>query len=398
MRTLLALFLTLSLFSASGQENFGIKGKVDRLVSRKITEIYSKEVIKRVESYNKLRHTPAKYFEQIGMGPAAVESFLKAFPESKSRSLPELIIRESGILILRDRGNVVKFSFKSLSKREVYINGVKVNTPKMVNSDLDQFFKEFNQNMFDAFHKKVSFIDVLSNIFIQSVYAQESDYLQLPDGKEVPHYRRKGYDKTKKPLLSLYKNDNLDYNVNQTNQVLLASIMAISADLELNDMANYRNKKVNLPANLKKLYKKIEDLANTCHSESVSTKGKFVEGSEATKMLTALDRVNERINRLENMSTLWWQELDELVWNRTSFHFDPDSKSYEICKVERIKEIYYDRNLCENMDKITDCLVAFRSSGRVNEKTLTDDQMDLLLENPAGRDYGQDDVLRWIQK
>ncbi|WP_413699068.1 hypothetical protein ACLKMH_16160 [Psychromonas sp. KJ10-10] len=256
----------------------------------------------------------------------------------------------------------------------------------------------------------ITLVIASQNAFAQES-AQEIDYLDLPDGEEVPHYHRKGWDRND-DVDNLYKvmeneiRDRFGYesyrevkhNIKQTKQVLLASLMANAGDLDLHQIANYENKKENLPANLKKLYKRIDDMANMCDEERVKTNGRFNNGSEATKMLTALDLTNEKINRLNSMGKIWWKEVDRLVWRRTSFHFDADAKSYNICRVERINKMYYDKNLCSNMEKLTQCLVDFRTSGRTSDKYLTDDQMDLLLDNPLGRDYGQDDILNWIQE
>ncbi|PIK15271.1 hypothetical protein [Halobacteriovorax sp. JY17] len=398
MKIILTLFLTLSVFSSLAQENFGIKEKVDRLVSRKITDIYSKEIVSRIENYNALRANPREYFESVGIESSEIEAAFKIFPELTKNSLPELIIRKSGILVLRDRGNVVKFTFKSLASREVYINGVKIKTPKMTKYKFGQFFKDFSDNMYEGFNKKTTFMMFINSLsLIPSVHAQESDYLNLPDGEEVPHYHRKGYSPKDKIIDNLYSDEKFRHNVKQTSQVLLAGIMALAGDLELEQVANYENKKENLPANLKKLYKHIDKLANMCDEELAKPESKlFTENNDATKMITALDRINEKINRLDSMGKSWWNEVDRLVWRRTSFHFDADAKSYNICHVERIKKIYEDKNLCGNMEKISNCLIKYRSTGRVSEKTLTDDQMDLLLDHPLGRDHGQDDVLKWI--
>lgn len=400
MKILKALFTYLLIFSALGQEDFGIKEKVDRLVSRKITNLYSKEVVNRIKNYNKLRTNPKKYFESIGIAAVEISAMFKVMSELKTKSLPELIIRESGILTLRDKGSVVKFSFKSLADREVYINGVKVKTPKMTKYKFGQYFSDFSESMFEGFNKKTSFVNLLNTLtFIPTVHADEgSDYLNLPDGEEVPHYQRQGYSPKDKIIDNLYSNAKFRHNVRQTSQVLLAGIIALASDLELDEMANYENKKVQLPKNLKILYKHIDKLAKMCEEELLRPESKlFSEDTEATRMITALDRINEKLNRLDSMGKAWWNEVDTLVWTRTSFHFNPDAKSYNICHVERIKQIYEDKNLCGNMEKISNCLIKYRSTGRVSDKTLTDDQMDLLLENPLGKDYGQDDVLKAIQ-
>ena len=402
MKLILTILLTLLILPVSAQENFGIKGKVNRLVGRKMTAAYSREVVSRIETYNKLRHTPQKYFKSIGMSSKEIDMLVKALPELKVRSLPELIVRKSGILILRDRGSVVKFSFKSLSKREIYINGIKVKTPKMEAHKFNKYFKDFNKNMYQAFNQKTTFVDILNFLLpISSVNAQSGiDYLNIPDGDELPHYKREGYDKNDKEINNLYDDTEFKHNIRQTKQVLLAAIMAISSDLELDFLANYEDKKKNLPENLKKLFDRIGKLANSCDSfkNDPAKSGDFASYNEAGKMLTSLDLVNEKINRIESLGKDWWGEIDRLVWSRTSFHFNPDAKSYNICKADRITEMYKDEKLCENMDKITTCLIEFRSSGRVSDKRLTDDQMDLVIENLGGEDYGQDDVIRWIQK
>ncbi|WP_372654618.1 hypothetical protein [Halobacteriovorax sp.] len=402
MKFLITIFFLFSILSSYGQENFGIKGKVDRLVGRQITSIYSNEVIARIENYNKLRNTPKKYFESIGMNPQEINGLIGALPELKTRSLPELLIRKSGILILRDRGSVIKFTFKSLGKREIYINGIKVKTPKMVDEKFNSYFKSFNENMYSAFNKKTTFIQILHllNPIVSVQAGAGEDYLNIKDGTEVPHYNREGYDRSDKEIHNLYDNTDFNHNVRQTKQVLLAAIMTISSDLELSFMANYRNKKQELPDNLKKLYDKIDKLANSCNSfkEDPSKIGDVASYNQASRMLTSLDLVNEKMNRIESVGKNWWGEIDDLVWQRTSFHFNPDAKSYNICKVDRIREIYEDKNLCDNMDKITNCLIEFRSSGRVSDKRLTDDQMDLLIDNPRGRDYGQEDIMKWIQE
>lgn len=400
MKYIITTFLFLSIFSSYGQENFGIKEKVNRMVGRKLTDIYSKEVVRRIENYNNLRTNPKKYFESVGMDAKVIEGLIKNLPELKTRSLPELVIRKSGIAILRDRGSVIKFSFKSLSKREIYINGIKVKTPKMEKDHFNKYFKNFNQNMYKAFNEKTSFINILNLINpILSVHA-ESDYLNIPDGREVPHYQREGYDPNEFVYDNLYDDTEFKHNVKQTKQVLLAAIMAISSDLELSFMANYRNKKKELPDNLRKLYERIDQLANSCNNfkNDPSRKGDIESYNEATKMLTSLDLVNEKMNRMESLGKSWWGEIDDLVWMRTSMHFNPSAKSYNICKAERIKQIYEDKNLCENMNKITNCLIEFRSKGRVSDKRLSDEQMDLLIDNPRGRDFGQDDILNWIQE
>ena len=402
MKLILTMLLTLSIFSSTAQENFGIKGKVNRLVGRKMTAIYTDEVVRRIESYNTLRHTPKKYFESIGMSKREIDSLVTALPELKVRSLPKLIIRKSGILILRDRGSVVKFSFKSLGKREIYINGIKVKTPEMKSRKFEKYFKDFNKNMYTAFNQKTTFVDILNFLIpISSTNAQSGiDYLNIPDGDEVPHYKREGYDKSDKEVNNLYDDTDFKHNIRQTKQVLLAAIMAISSDLELEYWANYVDKKKSLPGNLKKLFTRIDKLASSCESfkNDPSKSGDFASYNDAGRMLTSLDLVNEKMNRIESLGKDWWSEIDSLVWKRTSFHFNPDAKSYNICKADRISEMYKDEKLCENMDKITNCLIEFRSSGRVSDKTLTDEQMDLMIENINGKDYGQDDVIRWIEK
>jgi len=233
------------------------------------------------------------------------------------------------------------------------------------------------------------------------------EYLSIPDGKSVPDYNREGWDRNDK-VENLYKEEQeysmrmygfkVNHNIRQTKQVLLAAVMAISSDIYLEYMANYRNKRTSIPKNLKTLYTKIGKMAASCDRERRETGGKFVKGSEATKMLTALEVVNEKMNRIESVGKNWWGEIDDLVWQRTTFHFNPDYKSYNICKVKRIREMYEDKRLCDNLEKLTQCLVDFRTSGKVSNTRLNDEQMDLLIDNPRGRDYGQDDILNWVQE
>jgi len=227
-----------------------------------------------------------------------------------------------------------------------------------------------------------------------------SEYLSIEDVYSVPIFKRQGYSKEDKIIDNLYDNSDYNHNRRQTMQVLLASIMALNSDLDLNFQANYKEKKKNLPENLKKLYDRIDELANSCNSfkDDPARSGDIGSYNQAGQMLTALDRVNEKMNRIESVGKRWWGDINELVWQRTSFHFGPDAKSYNICRVKRISEIYEDKRLCNNLDKITNCLIEFRSSGRVSDKTLTDAQMQLLIYNPRARDHGQEDLIRWIEK
>ncbi len=399
MKLILTIFITLSLCTTYGQENFGMKEKVNGFVEKKITNIFNKEVLKRLENYNNLRENPRKYFSSIGISSVEMDALIKIFPELKTRSLPRMIMRDSGIFTVRDRGSVVKFSFKSLAKSEVYINGVKVILPDMKSSSFGEYVKSFNSNMYKAFNKKTSFLYFLNSFkLISSVNAQEIDYLDIKDGDDVPHYHKMGHDPSAKIIKNLYDDSEFAHNVNQTKQVLLAAIMAISNDIKLFSDANWENKKFNLPNNLKILYGKIDKMANLCEKESINTNKKFNNPGPATEMLTALDLVNEKINRLDTMGKDWKSEVDDLVWRRTSFHVDFNAKSFNICNDERIKKIHYDPNLCSNLDKITQCLIDFRSSGRVSEKRLDDSLMDKLLENPTGKDYGQDDIIDWVKE
>ncbi|ATH07485.1 hypothetical protein BIY24_05865 [Halobacteriovorax marinus] len=405
MKFLITLFFLVSQIYA--QENFGIEEKVNSVAKRGVRRILVQDFIAKLEKFRNHENKPKEYYESLGLNKRELGLLLGATPIVLKNNLPKMSLTKNGIITFTYKNKTASFSIDDLNKHQIRIEGRVVALPSYEIKEFDKYILDFHKNIAKAFPKKVSLMNLFNELFlIQSANAQYysaeemsgEEYLNLPDNRDVPYFSRKGWEKDKPVIRALYENSNLDYNVNQTLQVLTVAIMAISVDLGLNDMANFRNKKKNLPENLKKFYKRIDEMATTCDKEKLETNGKFREGSDATNMLIALDRVNERINRLENMSTLWWQELNPLLWNHTSFRFDPDSKSYNICLVKRIKEIYHDPKLCDNLDKITKCLIAFRSSGRVIDKTLTDDQMDLLLENYGGRDYGEKDILRWMNE
>ncbi|GEM_PF-2890684 len=411
MKALLVLCLLVSNIVA--QENFGIKEKVNTFTENKIRHLLVKEFMSRLEKFKDLENNPKKYYKSLGLHPVEEKYLFKIFPKAAEAKLPKMTLSKTGEIRLTYNKQVAHFTLKDLKDRQVHIDGKTIKLPKRDFENFVDYYTEFNINVYDAFNKKTTRFNFLKTLhLIDSVHADEgSDYLNLPDWEEVPQYQRQGWDKNdatpnlysdmekkierkfgKKAALAIR------HNYRQTKQVLLASVMALAGDLELEEMANYDNKKVNLPKNLKKLYKHIDKIANVCDKERIETNGKFRNGSDATKMLTALDLVNEKINRLSSMGKAWWLEVDNLVWGRTSFHPNPDGKSYNICLVKRIQQIYYDKNLCSNMEKLTKCLVDFRTSGRVSENYLSDEQMDLLLENPLGKDYGQEDVLQWIQE
>ena len=392
------LFIT----STFAQENFGVREKVNAYTEREIRKVLSKEFIQRLNKYKNLENNPRKYYESLSLSESERKSFFKLFPKAIKEDLPKITLTKSGIITLTYKNETSHFTFSDLAKNQVYIKDVLVKLPVGDIKSFTQYFNIFNKNMNDAFSKKITFIKVLNFLNpVTHVHAMSgSEYLAIPDGDELPIFKRQGYDKSEKIVNNLYDDTDYRHNIRQTKQVLLAAIIAISSDLNLDFLANYDEKKKNLPNNLKMLYDRIHELASSCNNfkNDPSRKGDFASYNKASKMLTSLDLVNEKINRLESLGKDWWGEIDRVVWSRTSFSFNPDAKSYNICKVKRIAEIYEDKRLCGNLDKITNCLIEFQSSGRVSNKRLNDAQMDLVIENLGGEDYGQDDVIRWIEK
>ncbi len=402
--------------TASGfaQENFGIKDKVENYLKVNTERIVGDEILSRINKYKKLESDPKKYYESLGLTDSELKGFYKLFPGILKENLPKITLNKAGLLKLTYKDQSAHFTFSDLGKGHVYINNVLVKLPSDDVKSFPEYFNSFNKNLREATSKKTTFLNIIRSfslissanaqtIIYYDEYVDESDlpkknYLDYKDGDDIPHYHKDGYDPKDKVDKNLYDDTDFAHNVNQTKQILLAAIMAISNDIKLYSEANWANKKKNLPSNLKILYGKIDRMAKSCDKERLETNGKFREGSDTVKMLTALDLVNEKINRLDTMGKDWQSEVDELVWRRTSFHVDFNGKSFNICKSKKMKSIYFDPNLCSNLNKITQCLIDFRTSGKVSDKRLSDKEMDLLLENPTGRDYGQEDILKWIQE
>lgn len=401
------LILLLFVSTSFGQENFGMREKVNSFAEKEVRKILTDEFIRRLDKYKQLESNPKEYYNSLGLTAKEKETFLSYFPKALKENLPKITLNKAGLITLTYKDETAHFSFSDLSKNQIYIQNTLVKLPTGDIKNFTQYFNMFNENMYQAFSNKTTFIKVL-NIFslVPSVQA-ESEYLNIPDRRSVPHYYKEGWDK-EDDTPSLYKEEEeiaermfgfrIRHNIKQTKQVLLAAVMAINSDLELKTQANYENKKIALPNNLRILYNRIGKMAKMCDSERIETGGKFKEGSEATKMLTALELVNEKINRMESLGKSWFSEIDELIWMRTSMHFTPNVKSFNICKIERIREMYEDKNLCDNMNKLAQCLIDFRTSGKVSNTRLTDEQMDLVIDNPGGLDHGQDEILRWIQE
>ncbi|WP_372654619.1 hypothetical protein [Halobacteriovorax sp.] len=403
------LIILLFLSNSFAQENFGMKEKVNSFAEKEVRKILTNEFISRLDKYKKLEKKPKEYYNSLGFTEEERKAFFKFFPDALKEDLPSITLNKAGLITLTYKGESAHFSFSDLAKSQVYIKNKLVKLPVGNVKNFTEYFNIFNENMYKSFNEKSVFFKALEliipNASAQTISGEE--YLSIPDGKSVPEYNREGWDRNDK-VENLYKEEQehsmrmygfkVNHNIRQTKQVLLAAVMAISSDIYLDFMANYKNKRTAIPNNLKTLFTKIGKMAATCDEERRETGGKFVKGSEATKMLTALEVVNEKMNRIESVGKNWWGEIDDLVWQRTTFHFNPDYKSYNICKVKRITEMYEDKKLCDNLEKLTQCLVDFRTSGKVSNTRLNDEQMDLLIDNPRGRDYGQDDILNWVQE
>ena len=399
MKLLIVLLFITNTFA---QENFGVREKVNSYAEKEVRKALTQEFARKLDKYKRLEKNPKKYYDSLALSEKERKSFYKLFPKALKEDLPKITLSKTGVVTLKYKDGTAHFSFDDLANNQIYIKDILVKLPVGGSKTFTEYFNIFNKNMYKAFTKKTTFFKVIN--FLNPIPVANamtgSEYLNIPDGEMVPKFKRQGYDKRDEIVHNLHDDTDFKHNVRQTKQVLLAAIIGLHSDLDLHRFANYQNKKQYLPANLKMIYDRIHELASSCNNFKTDTSrsGDLANYNEASKMLAALDVVNEKMNRLESLGKDWWAHMNRLVWTRTSFTFDPDAKSYNICRVKRISEIYEDKRLCDNLDKITHCLIDFRSSDRVIDRRLNDDQMYKIIDSSALEEYGQDDVIKWIEK
>lgn len=354
--------MTLLFFLSStliAQEDYGIRKKLNEYSMQEISSVVIKSINRSFIEYKKHRITPKAYVDKVFLENENEKQIVhKYFEKTLSRPLANFYVNKKSQFVFKEKGVVLKFTLKQLFKSKVSINGkiVKIPTGKTFEETIFLLNSEI-QNSLDSKKQTSNFT------LINSVYADEAEL----DDRKVD---------------SLYKSDK--YVKNQTTQGLMLSLLLLYKDIGITESGFISNRK--LKKNLVNYYNKISELAKSCHEEKVDTNGKFRPKSQVVKNLKAIDLVNEEIHRKDMMRTDWSSEINVFVWTRLKYTFKETRKSYNICKNNALKKIYADDMLCKNLEKLTDCLVAFRSSGKISEKRMEESEMSDLFSEDKGID------------
>jgi len=352
MRKYLAIISLLFSGPLLAQEEYGITEKVKNYSVQEISSAMIKSINRSFVDYNKYRKTPNKYLEVV-LGKQDKLVIQKYFESSLKRPLPKLQMNKKSEFVFKQNNYVMKFTLDQLFKSTISINAKMVKVP--TGKSLEETIFLLNSEIQNAVNTRKS---TSSFSLIESTYATDSDL----DDKKVK---------------SLYNSDR--FVSHQATQGLVLSLLLLYKDIGVSESGFIANRR--LKKSLINFYNHISKLAKSCTEEKENTNGKFKSQSNVVKNLKAIDLVNAELHRKNMDRKEWSREISVFVWTRLKYNFKDPRRSFNICKSEPLIKVYKDANLCKNLEKLTNCLIAFRSSGKISETRLDETEMSNLFTN-----------------